>query len=192
MVSRIAAWILLLVGATQLANLWPLPSEIAAQQIAFWAGLKAKWESTDPMKSENPDWTAKSKSESLSQIGEILANPDELLHQARFEWGLWLLSAALSLGAALAARRRSRYWPWLVASLVALLLWLQQPWRVLSMFLLEGEFDMNRGVHQIEFIEEHTGVAVAMILFNALASVVLTILAVYGVSQIVRGRENAL
>ena len=192
MASRIATWVLYVVCVVQVANLWSLPEDIAAQQLKFWTDSKTTWEATDPAKSDTLDWTAKAKERSLARISEILANPDELLFQARYEWVLWLLSAVLAAVAAFAARQESRHWPWLVGSLVALLIWLTQPWRAFGMFFVDGEFDLNRGVHQIDFISEHSGWMVAMIFFNAIAPIVLVVLAVYGTTQMVKRARHAL
>jgi len=193
MTERIAAWSLLLVFAAQLMNLWPLPSDVAAKRIAFWSDMKNHWERTDPAKSENPAWTATAKAESLSKINEVLSDTGAVVYEARVEWTLWLCSALLAGGAAVAGLRRSIYWRWLSLASLALFMWLQQPWHVFRFFILEGQLEWSRGMHQVELIaRDFPGTFLTMMLFNVALPILLLTVATYALYLFARSKPNAL
>lgn len=190
---RAAPWLLFLVVAAQALNLWPLPGRAADTEIALWSKLKAEWEATDPSKSENPEWTAKGKSESLARIDEALAHTDAILYRARIQWGMWLACAVISLAAAVLALRASRHWRWLAILSVPLFLWLEQPWYMLRVFNLGGEFDMIRGVHTLGFIgRESPATLAAMLLLNVVVPIVLFVVAAYAAVDMTRRTPHAL
>jgi len=190
MTERIAAWSLTLVFAAQLLNLWPLPGHVAEKRIEFWSTTKAYWEGTDPSKSENPDWTAKAKAESLSEINKVLADRDRVVYAARVEWGLWLLSALAAGGAAVAALRVSAHWRWLSLVSLVLFMWLQQPW---LLFVSQGRLDPSHTIQRLVFVaRDFPGAFAAILLLNVVVPILFLIVSAYALLRIMEWRRNAL
>ena len=192
MAHRLAAWSLCLVFVAQLINLWPLPGQAAAQRIAFWSKLKSQWEATDPAKSETPEWTAKAKSESLAQIDGLLADPGTIVREVRMEWALWLVCVVLSGATAIAALRGWRHWRWLVFGLLALYMWLQQPWFAFGAFFPEGHLNVSRGIEQVKFMSQFPNAFTTLLVFNVAVPVALVIIAGYALWPLGRRNRHAL
>jgi hypothetical protein len=193
MSHRIAAWSLAFAFASQLLNLWPFPGDVAAERIALYSKWKAEWEASDSAKSENPDWAARARTESLARINKVLADPDSVLEQARFEWSLWASSATVAAAAAFAAAIGSGHWRWLTLVSVGLFLFLQQPWRLFDVFRFQGEFDLARGIRQLQFIgSDYPGTLAAMLIVNIAVTLVMLVVAACALLQIMRRRPHAL
>lgn len=155
MVARLAVLALATAAFAQLLNLWPLPSEAAAQSMAFWAKIKSDAEAIDLSRSPRPESDAKAKAEIIQASDAVLANPDGLLLGARIHWALWFGSAALSALAGFALIRRWRYWPLLAVASAAMFFWLQQPLSAYRVFYIDGQFDLHHGVSQLEFMSQY-------------------------------------
>ena len=195
MTIRIAALALFLACAAQLPALWPLPQEVAARRIAAISEAKNYWEATDPLKSENPQWAAKTKAEMLPRINEVLANTDRIENEAQVEWGWRLFSVLITAAAAVsAAIRASMHWRWLSLGSLAVFMWLYQPWYYFRFFLFDGHVDLGRGVQQLVFFlgSRSAGSLSLMLLFNLAIPLLLIAVVTYAVWQILRQRANAL
>jgi hypothetical protein len=186
MSERIAASLLLVVVATQLLSLWPLPPELAKQRLAFYSNLKAQWEATDPARSQTPGWTQRARTENLAEIDSVLSNPDDVLYQVIFEWSFWLVCAVATLTAALAAFRKWRPWPWLSLAALALFMWVQQPWQIFRLFVVSGQIDLAAGIEQLTFIRDR---APLVLVANILVPVIFLTVGVYAVLLLNRRRS---
>jgi hypothetical protein len=178
--KRVAAT-LLLASVALISFLWPLPQVEAERHIAFYSKMKAEWERTDPAKSENPTWTAQAKSESLSRIEEVLADPDAVLYGAMYRWALWLTCVAMVAAAGITAWRGSTKWPWLAFAALLLFMWLEQPWISWRLFFSQFEFLADRAPERL----------VLMMLFDIVVAAILVAAAVLGLFEM-RTRRHAL
>jgi hypothetical protein len=187
MTERIAAWLLVLATGIQAITLWPLPNEVASERIAFWSSSKTYWERVDPVKSENPQWTARAKAESLSRINAVLADPGAVTNEVRLHWGLWLLSFLAGAAATTAAFLAWRLWLWPTLISMALFMWLQQPWQVLRFFNWDGDLQIGRGIRQITYMgTKDPDILVTMIVFNVITPVALLVVTGYALTRWVR------
>ena len=190
--QRVAGWSLVFVFAAQLLPLWPLPHEVAAKRVEFWANAKLIGKVHPGAKSENPEWTAKAKSESLTVINRTLADIEGILFDARMDWGMCLTSALIALGAGVAALRGSSHWRWLSIASLALFLAVQQPWHFFRFFLSEGQVDVGRGLQQLTLVaRDFPGTFGAMLLLSVVVPIIATV-ATYAVAQFWRRRPHAL
>jgi hypothetical protein len=194
MTNRIAAMALLLACAAQLLALWPMPQEVAARRIAAFSEAKNYWETTDPSKSDNPQWAAKTKAELLPRIDEVLANTDRIRTEAQVEWGWRVFSVLVTAAAAITAwLRASLHWRWLSLASLVVFMWLQQPWFVLRVFLFDGQVDLGRGIQQLVSIgSKSAGALSMMLLFNLAIPLLLVAVVTYAMLQFLRQRHNAL
>ena len=191
--QRVAGWSLVFVFAAQLLPLWPLPHEVAVKRIEFWGNAKVQWERTDPAKSENPEWTAKAKSESLTVINRTFSDTGIIFIDARMEWAMCLTSALIALSAGLAALRGSSHWRWLSIASLALFFAVQQPWHFFRFFLSEGQVDVGRGLQQLTWVaRDFPGTFGAMLLLSVVVPIVIATVVTYAVAQFVRRRPHAL
>lgn len=177
MANRIAVSVLVLAAMVHLSNLWPLPSEVAAERLAFWSDLKSKATALDPSKSERPAYDAKARTEMLRDIDAVLADPAHLVAEAWFHWVLYLAAALLAALTAYVAFRRWRHWPWLAGACAIVYFWLYQPLTPLRFFYPEGRFDFSAGVSQLAFISQHPGPFFSMIINGSVAILLVAVVA---------------
>ena len=170
---------LLLASTALISFLWPLPHVEAERHIAFYSRMKAEWEKTDPAKSENPTWTAQTKSESLSRINEVLADPNQVLYGAMFTWTLWLACVALVAASGITAWRSSTKWPWLALAALLLFMWLEQPWHSWRLLFQQFEFLAHKAPDRL----------VLMVLFDIVVAAILATAAALGLFEIKRRRH---
>ena len=180
--SKRLASALVLASVVLISLLWPLPLVEAERHIAFYSRMKAEWEKTDPAKSENPTWTAQTKSESLSRINDVLADPDGVLYGAVFRWALWLTCVVLVAVAGITAWRNSTKWPWLALAALLLFMSLEQPWY--SWLLLFQQFEL--------FLDKAPGRLALMLLFDIVVAAILVTAAALGLFEVARRRRHAL
>jgi hypothetical protein len=109
MATRLAMLALVIAAIAQLANVWPLPDEMARRTVAYWTDLRSKAEAIDPSKSERPVYDAKARAQILQTVDSMLGDPSRIRQQAWLHWLLWLGSAGVAAVAAIAVLRQWRY-----------------------------------------------------------------------------------
>lgn len=180
MAIRLSFSALVLAMGVHLMGLWPLPSEVAKQRLTFWTSMKSQANAIDPSKSDRPHFDAQIKGGMLRDVDAVLADPEQLLAQARFEWALYLAAAALTAAAAIALLRSWRYWPWLAFVCAIGFFWLYRPLTSLKLFYVEDRFDFASGVTQLKIISQHPTVFWSMVLVSVVAAL-LVLVVLHGV-----------
>jgi len=81
MAMRLSISALVLAICVHLMGLWPLPSEVAKQRLAFWTNMKFEANAIDASKSDRPHFDVQIRERMLGEIDAVLAEHGE--HGAR-------------------------------------------------------------------------------------------------------------